>query len=143
LSNTKRTVSSVSEYPVYGMPNMRTLQNRYNTLILKLTNKNKLKDEDILKKMDFYRPTELNMGKRVDDAETVYKVSTSHGRVIRDLIRPAKVTLLAVCDGCFARNPHKTYMSSDKKVEEAVSRATKNIKKPKPKIKPKSKKKAS
>ena len=32
------------------------------------------------------------------------------GRAMRDLILPAKITLLSVCDGHFVKNPKKTYI---------------------------------
>ena len=100
LSNQKRKPTSTSAYPVYGVPNMRTLQNRYNALLIKLTTKKT--DEEVLS-MNYFRSTQITM--------KGYKVSGANfGRVMRDLIQPAKQTLLAVCDGYFVKNPNKDYL---------------------------------
>ena len=44
-----------------------------------------------------------------------YKIGEAgYGRVMRDLIIPAKQTLLSVCDGYFVQHPVKKYMGDDK-----------------------------
>ena len=79
-----------------------------------------------------------------------YKIGEAgYGRVMRDLIIPAKQTLLSVCDGYFVQHPVKKYMGDDKEkmdkqVAEVVKRATKGVKpikvtKVKKKAKPKKK----
>jgi hypothetical protein len=49
-----------------------------------------------------------------DDADTpsegAYKYSGSEGRAMRDLILPAKIALLSVCDGFFTKNPNEEYL---------------------------------
>lgn len=104
-----RTPESVSDFPIFGSPNINTLINRYNALILQLTTT--LKDKEMLAS-DVFRPTQYGMGE--DDADTpsegAYKYSGSEGRAMRDLILPAKIALLSVCDGFFTNNPNKEYL---------------------------------
>jgi hypothetical protein len=95
-----RTAQALSKYQVYGMPNIDTLINRYNALIQKVTTLDT--DEDIFK-MGLFRSTQIGMKK--------YKVDgMNYGRMMRDLILPAKITLLSVCDGFFVTNPNKKYV---------------------------------
>ena len=106
-------VSSTSKYPVTGMPNIRTLVNRYNALLVKLTTK---KSDTEIFTMGLFRITQSDMGSAgEDDPEVgaemgVYKVGSTPGRTMRDLMLPAKVALLSVCDGYFVSHPTKTYI---------------------------------
>ena len=109
LNKTERSVISTAPYSIHGMSNMRTLQNRYNALILKLSTEKT--DADILNS-SYFRSTQMGMDGD-EDFGTKYKITTTHGRVMRSLIQPAKTTLLSVCDGFFAINPNKTYLSKD------------------------------
>ena len=43
-------------------------------------------------------------------SESAYGYSGSPGRAMRDLILPAKIALLSVCDGYFTKNPTKDYL---------------------------------
>lgn len=104
-----RTPESVSDFPIFGSPNINTLINRYNALILQLTTT--LKDKEMLAS-DVFRPTQYGMGDDDPDnpTEGAYKYSGSEGRAMRDLILPAKIALLSVCDGFFIKNPNKEYL---------------------------------
>jgi len=102
-----RKVSSTSEYQITGNPNINTLINRYNALILQLTTT--LKDKEMLASK-FFRPTQRGMGEVDTQGEGAYTYSGSEGRAMRDLILPAKTTLLSVCDGYFVNNPTKKYI---------------------------------
>ena len=96
---------SVSDFPIVGKPNINTLINRYNSLILQLTTD--MKDKEMLASK-FFRPTKEGMGD--DETEIAYTYGGSPGRAMRDLILPAKIALLSVCDGCFVENPTKDYL---------------------------------
>jgi len=100
LKNLKRKPESISAYPITGQSNIRTLQNRYNALVLKISTKES--DADLLSKPEFFRSTQIGM--------TVYEAGSSYGRTMRDLMLPAKITLLSVCDGYFVKNPNKDYL---------------------------------
>lgn len=107
------STSSTSKFPVTGMPNINTLINRYNALLVKLTTKKS--DEEIFK-MGLFRSTQIGMEGTMDvdrDSEkvvSVYKLGANYGRAMRDLILPAKISLLSVCDGYFVKHPKKTYL---------------------------------
>ena len=105
LAKQERETSSVSQFPIQGSPNINTLINRYNALILQLTTN--LKDKEILASKVF-RPTQEGMGD--DETDIAYTYGGSEGRAMRDLILPAKIALLSVCDGYFVSNPHKEYI---------------------------------
>jgi hypothetical protein len=114
ISNQKDwSTSSTSKFPVTGMPNINTLINRYNALLVKLTTKNS--DEEIFK-MGVFRTTQIGMEGTIDvdrgseDVVSVYKLGANYGRAMRDLILPAKISLLSVCDGYFVKHPEKTYL---------------------------------
>jgi hypothetical protein len=103
-------VASTSKFPVTGSPNINTLVNRYNALVVKLsTNKS---DKEIFT-MGLLRETQRGMegtfGEQ-DNQVSVYKLGANYGRAMRDLILPAKISLLSVCDGYFVTNPNKTYL---------------------------------
>ena len=106
LMEQPRNVSSVSDYQITGNPNINTLINRYNALILQLTTT--LKDKEMLASK-FFRPTQKGMGQVDTEGEGAYSYSGSEGRAMRDLMLPAKTTLLSVCDGYFVNNPTKKY----------------------------------
>lgn len=108
FSDSNRTIESVSAFPVHGTPNINTLINRYNAMILQLTSTET--DKEMLASPVF-RPTQYGMGEN-PDSEGVYYFSSnsSPGRAMRDLILPAKIALLSVCDGCFVHNPDKEYI---------------------------------
>jgi len=95
---------SVSDFPVHGQPNVNTLINRYNSLILQLTSNQT--DREMLAS-NVFRPTKEGMG---DATEGAYTYGGSPGRAMRDLIFPAKIALLSVCDGYFVSNPTKDYL---------------------------------
>ena len=131
---------SLSKYPVRGTPNISTLVNRYNAFLLKVTTE---KTDEQIFEAEAFRTTQDGMKKGYKIGEAGY------GRVMRDLIIPAKQTLLSVCDGYFVQHPVKKYMGDDKEkmdkqVAEVVKRATKGVKpikvtKVKKKAKPKKK----
>lgn len=101
-----RNTESVSQFPIFGYPNINTLINRYNALILQLTTT--LKDKEMLAS-NVFRVTEQGMGD--EDSDAAYTYSGSAGRAMRDLILPAKIALLSVCDGYFIKNPNKDYLN--------------------------------
>jgi len=121
----KWSVSSTSKFPVIGMPNINTLINRYNALIIQLTTSES--DEEIFN-MGLFRSTQIGMGIDTEPTyeteysdkvigqksvklDTAYRISAKNmGRAMRDLMLPAKITLLSVCDGYFVKNPQKTYI---------------------------------
>ena len=72
--------------------------NRYNALLQKLTTK--LSDKEIYNS-GFFRGTQYGKAN--------YKQLDSWGRMMRDLVFPAKITVLSVCDGYFVNNPNKNY----------------------------------
>ena len=100
-----RSTESVSAFPITGYPNINTLINRYNALILQLTTT--LRDKEILAS-DIFRITESGMGDK--DSDAAYSYNGSPGRVMRDLMLPAKIALLSVADGHFVKNPNKDYV---------------------------------
>ena len=100
-----RSAESVSAFPITGYPNINTLINRYNALILQLTTT--LRDKEILAS-DIFRITESGMGDK--DSDAAYSYNGSPGRVMRDLMLPAKIALLSVADGHFVKNPNKDYV---------------------------------
>jgi hypothetical protein len=102
-----RAIESVSDFPVLGTPNINTLINRYNALILQLTTT--LKDKEILAS-GIMRATKEGMGDHDEDEGGVYKIPSSPGRAMRDLVLPAKITVLSVADGYFVENPNKDYL---------------------------------
>ena len=117
------SVSSTSNFPVIGMPNINTLVNRYNALVTQLTTTKS--DEEIFT-MGLFRTTQQGMEGTVKGKDTgdpldadlgqkevkisAYKVGANYGRAMRDLMFPAKITLLSVCDGYFVKHPKKTYI---------------------------------
>jgi hypothetical protein len=118
------SVSSTSKFPVTGNPNMNTLVNRYNALLLQLTTKKS--DEEIFT-MGLFRSTQINMEGTIASEDTgdildehggvrekkisEYKISAkNYGRTMRDLMLPAKISLLSVCDGHFVKHPKKSYI---------------------------------
>ncbi len=105
LMKTQRSVESVSNFQVNGNPNINTLINRYNALILQLTTT--MRDKEMLAS-NVFRPTKYGMSE--DSTEGAYQYSGSEGRAMRDLILPSKQTLLSVCDGYFVKNPNKDYL---------------------------------
>ncbi len=107
LADKDRNVQSVSPFPVQGTPNINTLINRYNALILQLTTTST--DAEMFA-MDVFRPTRYGMELERDVAEEgAYSYKGSAGRAMRDLILPSKIALLSVCDGYFTFNPTKEY----------------------------------
>jgi len=116
--------SSTSNFPVTGMPNINTLINRYNALLLQLTTKKS--DEEIFT-MGLFRSTQIGMEGTIASEDTgdsldehlgvrekkisEYKISAKNqGRAMRDLMLPAKISLLSVCDGHFVKHPKKSYI---------------------------------
>ncbi|MDB2390793.1 hypothetical protein N9X12_06205 [Alphaproteobacteria bacterium] len=132
----KRDPKSVSSFPIEGRPNINTLINRYNALILQLTksgtkgssdvtdvestgkrrkHRQNMTDAEMLTS-GLFRKTSDRQDVHKDEQELgtlgVYRVgkdSDGIGRVMRDLILPAKLSLLSVCDGYFVNNPFKDY----------------------------------
>ena len=106
-----RNLSSTSDFPVTRRPNINTLINRYNALIMQLTSTKT--DAEILTS-GVFRKTSDRQDMDDEDINTlgVYRVGKQHnvGRVMRDLVLPAKITLLSVCDGYFISNPNKDYL---------------------------------
>jgi len=100
-----RSAESISQFPIFGYPNINTLINRYNALILQLTTT--MKDKEMLAS-NVFRVTEKGMGDA--DSDAAYTYSGSAGRAMRDLILPAKIALLSVSDGYFIKNPNKDYL---------------------------------
>ena len=114
FADADRKIESVSAFPIFGTPNINTLINRYNAMILQLTTT--MTDKEMLNQ-PIFRPTQYGMGTETNEGETaqleegVYQVgSYGEGRVMRDLMLPAKITLLSVCDGFFVKNPNKDYV---------------------------------
>ena len=97
-----RNAESVSQFPIFGYPNINTLINRYNALILQLTTT--LKDKEMLASNTFV--TEQGMGD--EDSDAAYTYGGSAGRAMRDLILCQ--LLLSVCDEI--KNPNKDYSKS-------------------------------
>ena len=138
-NNKKMIVSdSVTDFPVNGYPNINTLINRYNALILQLTSTD---SDKVMLASKIYRPTKegvsrsdlynlkerlginntkdipqkeldklQSMQDKFTSGESAYSYSGSPGRAMRDLILPAKISLLSVCDGYFVNNPLKDYL---------------------------------
>lgn len=106
LSKKQTKKESTSAFPITGTPNIRTLQNRYNALVLKLSTKRT--DMDLLTDAQYFRRTQYGMG--VDDDIYSGLGGGSEGRIMRDIIMPAKITLLSVCDGYFVKHPTKSYL---------------------------------
>lgn len=106
LSKKQTQKQSTSAFPIIGTPNIRTLQNRYNALVLKLSTKRT--DMDLLTDAQYFRRTQMGMGQ--DDDVYSGLGGGSEGRIMRDIMMPAKITLLSVCDGFFVKNPNKTYL---------------------------------
>ena len=106
LSKKQTKKESTSAFPIIGTPNIRTLQNRYNALVLKLSTKRT--DMDLLLDADYFRKTQYGMGS--DDDVYSGLGGGSEGRIMRDIMMPAKITLLSVCDGYFVKNPTKSYL---------------------------------
>ncbi len=102
-----RNTESVSAFPIFGYPNINTLINRYNALILQLTTT--MKDKEMLAS-NVFRVTEQGMGENDEGNDGVYTYSGSPGRAMRDLILPAKIAVLSVADGFFVKNPNKDYL---------------------------------
>ena len=102
-----RNTESVSAFPIFGYPNINTLINRYNALILQLTTT--MKDKEMLAS-NVFRVTEQGMGDIDEEGDGVYRYSGSPGRAMRDLILPAKIAVLSVADGFFVKNPNKDYL---------------------------------
>lgn len=110
FADANRNIESVSPFPIFGTPNINTLINRYNAMILQLTTK--MTDMEILNQKCF-RPTQYGMGENeeMQDTESVYQIGDyGEGRVMRDLMLPAKLIILSVCDGFFMKNPNKDYI---------------------------------
>ena len=105
LSEHDRSVVSLSEFPIFGTPNINTLINRYNVLVKRLISTET--NERILAS-DLLRPTTSRVNP-LKDIEGVYRL-TSPGSTMRDLLNPAKIALLSVCDGYFIKNPNKDYL---------------------------------
>jgi hypothetical protein len=107
LTEQDRNIESLSAFPVHGYPNINTLINRYNALILQLTTK--LQDKEMLAS-NVFRVTKEGMGDNDEGNDGVYSYGGSAGRAMRDLILPAKISLLSVADGYFVKNPIKDYL---------------------------------
>ena len=97
--------TSVSDFPIQGKPNVNTLINRYNSLILQLTSLQK--DKEMLASISSVKQKKEWEGVML--MKKVYSYTGSPGRAMRDLILPAKIALLSVCDGYFVSNPNKDY----------------------------------
>lgn len=102
-------IESVSRFKVEGKPMWEAQVNRYNALILQLTTEKT--DKEILGMTDAFRITKGAM-EYSDEEGSLYKTGggAQTGRVMRELLRPAKITLLSVCDGHFPYNPDKNYL---------------------------------
>ena len=124
FASDERNPETVSDFPINGMPNISTLVNRYNALVLKISTTDT--DEKIFTS-GIFRSTQIGMKGTIvgevnpaafdKDAGVLEKkiseyaiADKSWGRTMRDLILPAKVTLLSVCDGYFISNPNKDYL---------------------------------
>ena len=57
-----------------------------------------------------FRVTKEGMGDNDEGNDGVYSYGGSAGRAMRDLILPAKISLLSVADGYFVKNPNKDYL---------------------------------
>ena len=90
--------SSLAKYQIYGQPNIDTLMNRYNALIVRLTTD--MNDIEILTSK-ILRGTKFKM--------EGYRFGSGASRTMRDLLFPAKIAVLSVCDGYFVYNPNKNY----------------------------------
>jgi hypothetical protein len=132
LGEESREIKSVSRFPIEGQPNINTLINRYNALVMQLEKSSTKGTSDVTNGKDkTYRPhmtdaeiltsgifrktsdrQDVHNEEEEDGTMGVYRVgrrSEDVGRVMRDLVLPAKLTLLSVCDGYFVNNPHKDY----------------------------------
>lgn len=108
LQGFEQEEASTTNYPINGLPRVDTLINRYNALILKLTTDKT--DKEILGMKDVFRVTKEGMGKQ-NNGKYWTDQGTQTGRVMRDLIRPAIITLLSVADGYFVTNPNEEYVA--------------------------------
>ena len=124
FASSDRNPETISDFPINGMPNISTLVNRYNALVLKISTTDS--DEKIFTS-GIFRSTQIGMKGTIEGEDTgdaidkdagirekkisEYAIADkSWGRTMRDLILPAKVTLLSVCDGYFISNPNKDYL---------------------------------
>ena len=121
FANQDRSAESISAFPITGYPNINTLINRYNALILQLTTT--LRDKEILAS-DVFRKTETGMGDK--DSDAAYSYRGSPGRVMRDLMLPAKIALLSVADGHFVKNPAKDYLMLSEQEKQEKAKPTKS-----------------
>ena len=119
-----RKLASVSEFTVNGRPNINTLINRYNALVMQLTSTKT--DMEMLSSGVFRKTSDRQLIPKEHDYDDpkydlvlgVYRISKNEktgqyegiGRVMRDLVLPAKITLLSVCDGYFISHPKKDYL---------------------------------
>jgi len=105
----ERRPVSTADYQVFGTPNLNTLINRYNALIMQLTT---TLQDDVILLSEIFRKTQEKMGDP-DFGNYAYTFGKhSPGRTMRDLILPAKIALLSVCDGAFVKNPNKDYINT-------------------------------
>jgi len=91
--------NTVMRYRIKGKPNHRTIINRYNALVLVLTT-----DWTIQKifASDYFRLTKYKFEiKKLDANGKPEKRNLMMGREMRELLYPAKITLLNVCNGSF------------------------------------------
>ena len=85
------------------------LVTRYNALILMITTDKT--DMEIFNMKGVFRKTKGNM-KYSDEEGSVYKTGERNqtGRAMRELLLPAKATLLSECDVYFVQNPNQPYI---------------------------------
>lgn len=106
---------SISDFPITGNANINTLYNRYNALIVKLTSD--MSDAEIFQSNTFRITMKDMVDTKVGNTDargnrlSAYHVNDKgYGRSMRDLVFPAKIILLSVCDGYFLTHPTKTYI---------------------------------
>lgn len=106
----ERTGHYETNFPIHGKVRVNTLINRYNALILRLTSKKT--DIEILRD-EAFRPTSAGMETPRDGNNSHYNpglFQKEDSSTMRDLLKPAKIALLSVCDGHFVFNPAKNYL---------------------------------
>ena len=87
--------NTVMKYRIKGRPNHRTIINRYNALLLVITTD--MTHQQIFAS-DYFRLTKYKFVPKTADAP---KRHLMIGREMRELLYPAKMTLLNVCKGMF------------------------------------------
>lgn len=109
LSQNKNKLINKSQPNENQKINYNILQNRYNALVLKISTK--MTDTEILNSQYMRKARNNIVSKGIDKDDNNKTYSIKHpSRTIRDLLRPARATLLAVCEKHFLFNPNGKYM---------------------------------